>query len=354
METVSDGNDSLSFSSFERGNSFHGHSGNQNFGNDGFSHAGLNDAQSLDNSLNPLVFGITSVSSEIRVLEDGRNVSFTIFEQRFTFNSFQSSEFVESIDVIEGQNTSGMNEAANPAVAPADGSANNLDSISAAPADLQNVSSPAAETSSDPTSPAQFVISLSPTSTDGTMFSAQPPTAIDQHILSEVTLAAISVMGSQGMASQPAAPSSSGVYSFSISAFDLPVISRNHEQVSVMSNAKAITVDAPTNIGQTEPSVEVHLPAGETVAGTIGDSEGGALDASMSHVLDSISSLSVELTEDLGQTNMYGWVSAAGLLTLGAGYTVWKNQKLQRAVRFPLGRGSMGSWQGEEHDVGGR
>ncbi len=246
----------------------------------------------------------------------------------------------------------GTNSSDPPSGSVGDDSSSQADSV--APLEVAAPSSPPSSApASVPSTPEQFLASISPQSGGGqsTISEQLPPS--EQHILSEITLAAVSLMGSQATPSTPMLPPV--VIAFPNSATELllpsPTVDRTTLRVKaptpVPVKEVAETVLAPL------PPIEIHAPTGVPVTGAI-SLDAAELDARVSRVLASISSLSAELTEELEQPEAYAWLVAAGLLSLGAGYVVWTNQKSQRVVGFPFGRGSLGVWEGEEYDARNR
>lgn len=172
----------------------------------------------------------------------------------------------------------------------------------------------------------------------------------ESHLVTEMTLAAISLMGSQASSPVSMLPPLVNAYPSSHADPSLPTIAVDR----TASRMKAPTLVVPA-IESTEAAassqvpVEIHAPAGAPIAGAIG-LNAEELDDRVSQVLDSIAKLGVELTEGLEQPETYTWLTAAGLLSFGTIYVAVKNQKSQRAVSIPFGRGSRSAWEGKEYD----
>jgi hypothetical protein len=247
----------------------------------------------------------------------------------------------------------GTNSSDPPSGSVGDNGSSQADSV--APLEVAAPSSPPPSApASAPSTPEQFLASISPQPSGGqsTIFGQLPPS--EQHILSEITLAAVSLMGSQAAPSTPMLPPV--VIASPGSTTELPLPSATADRTT-------LRVKAPTPVPVKEmaevvleaplPPIEIHAPSGVPVTGAVG-LDADELDARVSRVLASISNLGVELTEELEQPEAYAWLVAAGLLSLGAGYVVWTNQKSQRVVGFPYCRGSLGVWEGEEYDARNR
>jgi hypothetical protein len=106
--------------------------------------------------------------------------------------------------------------------------------------------------------------------------------------------------------------------------------------------------ELPTLPTETFAPIEVSIPP--AVARLFGLDE-QELDTRISQILSDISNLGEEWTLGLERAEPIAWLVTAGLLTAGAGYTLWVNQKRRPMIRFPLSRGTMTPWESEEHDA---
>jgi hypothetical protein len=201
--------------------------------------------------------------------------------------------------------------------------------------------------------PLILLVSTAPQQNVGQASISEQLAQTEPHILAEITLAAVSLMGSQVVLSIPMSPTVVGSYPTSATELSLP---------SAAVDRSILRVKAPTPIPSTETAstsptllspIEIHAPNGVPVVGAIG-LNAAELDERVSRVLASISNLGLELAEELEQPGAYTWLVAAGLLSVGAGYAAWSNQKSRRVAHFPIGRGSIGVWEGEEHDARNR
>jgi len=248
----------------------------------------------------------------------------------------------------------GTNSSDPPSGSVGDNSSSQADSV--APLEVAAPSSPPAPPSapaSAPSTPEQFLASISPQSGGGqsTISEQLPPS--EQHILSEITLAAVSLMGSQAAPSTPMLPTVVIPSPNSATELLLPSPTVDRTTVRVKAPTPVPVKEVAETVIAPLPPIEIHAPTGVPVAGAIG-LDAVELDARVSRVMASISNLGEELTEELEQPEAYAWLVAAGLLSFGAGYVVWINQKSQRVVGFPFGRGSLGVWEGEEYDARNR
>ncbi len=221
-----------------------------------------------------------------------------------------------------------------------------------APTDLKSVTTTDAETSSttsssdpvaaSPTIPGILLVSnMQQSLANISSVYAQPP-GTDSHLLSEMTLAAVSLPSMPGMpVTQPLVAANIT----SLNALNVP--SRVLTPTSVN-----VTATSPTRFAQensdpttTQTPVEMTAPAGPTLPGVIGLDE-ESLNERVSQVLSSVSALGAEFTSELEKPEGYTWLVAAGLLSIGAGYTAWTNRKAQRLARISIDRRSLGFWEG--------
>jgi hypothetical protein len=204
-------------------------------------------------------------------------------------------------------------------------------------------SDPAASTAS--TTPG--VLLASPWSQQGksaAIVSAQP-SATESRLFSEMTLAAVSLASPQGLSLIPSTQSLMTPYLTSANFSNLPTNKLNN--TSTVVNAPAHTRFTPeaADLQSSLSPIEVNAPTGDPVDGVI-VLNAMDLDERVSNVLSSISSLSAEITVELGQPDAYTWLVAAGLLSVGAGYSAWINRKSKRVQLTLFGKRSLGSWEG--------
>jgi hypothetical protein len=201
--------------------------------------------------------------------------------------------------------------------------------------------------------PGLLLISTSLPQTNGQSIISEQLTQTESHILANVTLAAVSLMGPQAASSVSVLPT---VLSANPSSAIEPTLH------SATLDRTPLKVKAPASVAVTESTeasfatstpIEIAAPNGAPVVGVIG-LDTAELDGRVSRVLSSISDLGIELAEELGQPEAYAWLVAAGLLSVGAGYAAWNNQKSRQVAHFPLGRGSITGWEGESYDARNR
>jgi hypothetical protein len=189
-----------------------------------------------------------------------------------------------------------------------------------------------------------------PQSPVGQVSSSEQQIATEPHLVSEITLAAVSqlVPPVGSMSSVPA--TLPPVYPTSSLEVNLPlaVVDRSPIRAKVV-RAAALVETYSSELASTA-SVEIQAAPGIPVAGAFG-LDAAELDGSISRVFSTISTIGRDLVEELEQPETYSWLAAAGLLTLGAGYAAWSNRGIKQANAFPTGRGSLSTWQTEENNV---
>jgi hypothetical protein len=238
-------------------------------------------------------------------------------------------------------NNPGPSAARNDIVAPSDPA-----SDAAVDIDATSSQSPA-EPVAPVSTPTQgvFLVSLSTQLNAGLSLNFEQAPSAEQHSQSEITLAAISLISNQSAYSLPASPLLPPTYSTSAFDTNLPTISPNRSSSSVKAPAQVRFASESSDLQSTLSPIEIAPPSGEPVAGVIG-LNAADLDERVANVLSSISSLGAEITVELGQPEAYTWLVAAGLLSVGAGYSAWVNRKSQRVALTSLVKKSLSSWEG--------
>jgi hypothetical protein len=224
-----------------------------------------------------------------------------------------------------------------------------------APTDLKLATTPGVETSSatsssDPiaastTTPGILLVSsMQQSSANISSTYAQPP-GTDSHLLSEMTMAAVSLQGLQGMPGMPVTQPLMAAYFTPSSALNIPSRALTPTSVNVNATNPIRFTGENSDLATLQTPVEVAAPAGATLTGVINLDE-EALNERVSQVLSSVAALGAEFTSELEKPEGYTWLVAAGLLSVGAGYTAWANRKAQRSARISIDRRSLGSWEG--------
>jgi hypothetical protein len=196
------------------------------------------------------------------------------------------------------------------------------------------------------TAPGLFVVPLSQQLIATASLSSEQASLSEQHSISETTLAAVSLVSNQNSPSVPSSLPLLPAYSVFVNATSLPSIALNRGSLSAKTPVQVRVVEAAAqDLKSPLTPIEVNVPNGSPIAGEIG-LNASDLDERVSRVLASISSLGEDITLELEQPDAYAWLVAAGLLSVGAGYTVWVNRKSQPTGRLFFRRRSLGSWEG--------
>jgi hypothetical protein len=123
--------------------------------------------------------------------------------------------------------------------------------------------------------------------------------------------------------------------------------------VSLSVNQKTSAAAHPVFFGDSLETVsspiEVASPADQPLEGVVRVNL-SELDASVRNILESLSDLGDEVTEDIIQPGMSPWLVAAGALGLGAGYLFWERRSTRRTTRMTLRRGQLTQWGTEGND----
>jgi hypothetical protein len=181
---------------------------------------------------------------------------------------------------------------------------------------------------------------------------AEQSSQADSHLLSEITIAAISLAGTQPINTYPALTLVSSYPTTSVD-FQLPSVNVVRSSAKAKPASAAVVAAESVADAPTLAAAEVNAPSALPVPGSVAiDAE--ELDDRIARVFAAISSLGFELVEELERPDAYGWLAAAGLLSVGAGYAAMRNKKSLHVQQYANVRSASGVWEGAENDVRNR
>lgn len=214
-----------------------------------------------------------------------------------------------------------------------------------APNPTQSVS----DTSVPSSTPGILLVSQSSQQATGQSSGSEQLTQSENHALADLKLQAISVTGIQPVFSMTsfAATQVFGNYSTSLASDILPRTVSSQASLNLNSLASSQSNAAIDSLRSAVSPIAITPTVDNTVVGVI-NLNAAKLDASLNHMLGSMTTLGLELAEEVEQPELYTYYIAAGLLGLGAGYTVWLNKKSRQSKRFLLRSGDNSLWGGEK------
>ena len=207
---------------------------------------------------------------------------------------------------------------------------------------------PASETNTSPTIPGLLIVTQSPQ-----VGSSQPPGSeqllgSESHVLADLKLQAIPLTGNQQAFSglQSAATIVFGNYSTTLATDLLPRATAIQSSLNLNAPVTLQPITVLDSLRSVVSPIAIAGPV-DTLAGGVVNLDSAKLDANLNRMLGSMTTLGLELTEEVEQPELYTYYIAAGLLGLGSVYVVWINNSSRPRKRLPLARRDNTLWCGE-------